>query len=96
MTSDIGYALFLGSMGLIILCAIVTMIVPRRRNDQDQRTAATDFFGAATGPALEFDWFRFGDVPKQDLIKLADQHGWRFDSDQVTDNAWILRFTKSA
>lgn len=98
MSSDIGFALFMSSVGLILLSAVVTIIVPRTgprlKKYQEQRAALNDFFANAEGSRLEFDWFRFGEVPKQELVMLAGEHHWRFDSDEITDTAWILRFRK--
>jgi hypothetical protein len=93
--------LVIGGVALALLIAVVvaTIVHPsagkRLRRYNEQRTALRDFLAAAPGGSLELDWATYGEVPKQEVILLAGKHSWQFADDELTDSAWVLRFTKS-
>lgn len=93
--------LLIGGAGFVLLMIVIvaTMIVPsagpRLRRYNEQRAALREFFAKAPGSTLEFDWAVYGEVPKPEIILLAGKHSWQFADDELTDDGWTLRFTKS-
>jgi hypothetical protein len=97
-SDNIGFAMMLVSFGVLVVTAVITMNVPRHgprnRRYNEQRKALGEAFAREPGPTVEFDWFRYGEVPKPEVIILAGKHSWKFDSEKTTDDGWFLRFTK--
>jgi hypothetical protein len=97
-TDQIGLLILLISFGLFLTMVIITIIVPmegrRFSRYNQQRVALREFFAAAPGTSLEFDWAVYGEVPKPEVILLAGKSSWMFASDELTDTGWTLRFTK--
>lgn len=93
--------LLIGGAGFLLLMIVVVMTImvprhgPRNTRYNEQRAALREFFAKAPGPALEFDWATYGEVPKQEVIILAGKESWQFAGDKLTDDGWTLRFTKS-
>jgi hypothetical protein len=86
------------AFGLFLTMVIITIIVPtegrRFSRYNQQRAALREFFAAAPGASLEFDWAVYGEVPKPEILVLAGKSSWKFVSDELTDTGWTLRFTK--
>jgi hypothetical protein len=97
LTSDqIALLILLISFGVMLATAALTIVVPsagRNRRYNSQRAALRDVF-AQPGDALELDWTRYAEVPKPEVLILAGKHSWTFSADEITDHAWLLRFTK--
>lgn len=79
-------------LGLIQAVGVPDSTVRRRRDAQlsELREAV-----AAPGHRIELDWLRFKEIPKDRVLALAGEHGWRFDGESVREQSWLLQFARS-
>lgn len=90
--------LIIPSLGVVIVIGLVQAIgvtdgtLRKRRETQlgELRQAV-----AGSGDRIELDWLRFKEVPKDRVLALASEHGWRLDGESVQDRAWLLRFARA-
>lgn len=91
----IGIVVFVSSVVVIILSRVFLDGSSGTIAKVRQAKAIQRVFPQASGQSSRVDWMRYRTVPKERIVRLANQHGWHHVGDQIEGRSWWLLFDKN-